>query len=154
MLFGSRKEASLASSVIDQHIFFTTPYSLLWARAHNWEKGVVEKNVQDSRRRIWNEAREQRFGSFAELNAWLAGRCRSLWEQVKHPDYRDLSVADVFEQERAHPMPMPTPFDGYVERAARVSSTCLVVIGRNRYLVPCEFAGQMLSTRLIRAASL
>jgi hypothetical protein len=45
-------------------------------------------------------------------------------------------------------MPMPTPFDGYVERTARVSSTCLVVIGRNRYSVPCEFAGQMLSTRL------
>src|SRR5471030_3181129 len=116
--------------------------------ASGWEKGVVEKNVQDSRRRIWIEAREQRFGSFADLNAWLASRCRSLWEQVKHPDYRDLSVADVFEQERAHLMPMPTSFDGYVERAARVSSTCLVVIGRNRYSVPCEFAGQMLSTRL------
>lgn len=84
--------------------------------------------MQDSRRRIWIEAREQRFGSFADLNAWLANRCRSLWEQVKHPDYRDLSVADVFEQERAHLMPMPTPFDGYVERAARVSSTCLVVV--------------------------
>jgi hypothetical protein len=116
--------------------------------ASGWEKGVVEKNVQDSRLRIWIEARGQRFGSFAELNAWLASRCRSLWEQVKHPDYRDLSIADVFEQERAHLMPMPTPFDGYVERAARVSSTCLVVVGRNRYSVPCEFAGQMLSTRL------
>lgn len=45
-------------------------------------------------------------------------------------------------------MAMPTPFDGYVERAARVSSTCLVVVGRNRYSVPCEFAGQMVSTRL------
>jgi len=104
--------------------------------------------VQDSRLRIWIDAREQRFGSFVELNAWLASRCRSLWEEVRHPDYRELSVAEVFEQERAHLMPMPTPFDGYVERAARVSSTCLVVIGRNRYSVPCEFAGQMLSTRL------
>jgi hypothetical protein len=26
--------------------------------ASGWEKGVVEKNVQDSRRRIWIEARE------------------------------------------------------------------------------------------------
>lgn len=102
--------------------------------ASGWEKGVVEKNVQDSHRRIWIEAREQRFGSFADLNAWLASRCRSLWEQVKHPDYRELSIADVFEQERAHLMPMPTSLDGYVERAARVSSTWLVVIGRNRYL--------------------
>ena len=46
---------------------------------------------------------------------------------------RDLSVVDVFEQERTRLMPMPTPFDGYVERAARVSSTCLVMIARNRY---------------------
>ncbi|MGF6408816.1 transposase [Paraburkholderia sp. MM5482-R2] len=40
--------------------------------ASGWEKGVVEKNVQDSRLRIWIEARAQRFGSFADLNAWLA----------------------------------------------------------------------------------
>jgi transposase len=39
--------------------------------APGWEKGVVEKNVQDSRRRIWIDAGKQRFGSFAELNAWL-----------------------------------------------------------------------------------
>jgi transposase len=39
--------------------------------ASGWEKGVVEKNVQDSRRRIWIEAGTRRFGSFTELNAWL-----------------------------------------------------------------------------------
>jgi hypothetical protein len=43
---------------------------------------------------------------------------------------------------------MPEPFDGYVESPARVSSTCLVTVARNRYSVPCELAGQMLSTRL------
>jgi transposase len=44
--------------------------------ASGWEKGVVEKNVQDSRRRIWQEAAERRFGSLVELNAWLEQRCR------------------------------------------------------------------------------
>ena len=29
--------------------------------ASGWEKGVVEKNVQDMRRRIWNEAKQQQF---------------------------------------------------------------------------------------------
>jgi hypothetical protein len=43
---------------------------------------------------------------------------------------------------------MPEPFDGYVEAAARVSSTCLVTLARNRYSVPCEWAGQVISTRL------
>jgi hypothetical protein len=56
--------------------------------ASGWEKGVVEKNVQDSRRRIWIEAAKQRFGSFAELNAWLGQRCRALWQEVRHPEHK------------------------------------------------------------------
>jgi hypothetical protein len=116
--------------------------------ASGWEKGVVEKNVQDSRRRIWIDAAQQRFGSFVELNAWLAARCRALWEEVRHPEHKQFSVAEMLEHERAHLMPMPAVFDGYVERCARVSSTCLVVVAKNRYSVPCEFAGQMVSTRL------
>jgi hypothetical protein len=43
---------------------------------------------------------------------------------------------------------MPTAFDGYVERSAKVSSTCLVAVARNRYSVPCELAGKQVSTRL------
>jgi len=45
-------------------------------------------------------------------------------------------------------MPMPEPFDGYVENPARVTSTCLVSVARKRYSVPCELAGQRVSTRL------
>jgi len=116
--------------------------------ASGWEKGVVEKNVQDSRRRIWLDAQSQRFGSFAELNAWLGERCRFLWGELRHPEYRELSVADMLEQEHAHMMPVPTPFDGYVEKLSRVSGTCLINVHRNHYSVPCELAGQMVSTRL------
>ena len=116
--------------------------------ASGWEKGVVEKNVQDSRRRIWIEAQTRQFGTFTELNAWLGERCRALWAELRHPEYEALSVADMLEQEQAQLMPMPTPFDGYVEKAARVSSTCLVSVQRNRYSVPCELAGQVVSTRL------
>ena len=116
--------------------------------ASGWEKGVVEKNVQDSRRRIWIEAGKRRFGSFTELNAWLGERCRGLWQEIRHPEHDQFSVAEMLELEQAHLMPMPAPFDGYVERPARVSSTCLVSIARNRYSVPCELAGQMVSTRL------
>ena len=116
--------------------------------ASGWEKGVVEKNVQDSRRRIWIDAAQQRFGSFVELNAWLGDRCRALWDEVRHPEHDQFSVAEMLENERPHLMPMFEPFDGYVENPARVSSTCLVVVARNRYSVPCELAGQTVSTRL------
>src|SRR5690606_22679693 len=62
--------------------------------ASGWEKGVVEKNVQDSRRRIWIDARERRFASFDELNAWLGERCRALWEEIRHPEHKQFSVAE------------------------------------------------------------
>ena len=116
--------------------------------ASGWEKGVVEKNVQDSRRRIWIDASKQRFGSFAELNVWLGDRCRTLWTEIRHPDHDQFSVAEMLEHEQLRLMPMPEPFDGYVENPARVTSTCLVSASRNRYSVPCELVGQMVSTRL------
>jgi hypothetical protein len=115
--------------------------------ASGWEKGIVEKNVQDSRRRIWQEAGTLRFGSFAELNDWLLARCKSLWHEIRHPEYRELTVAEMLEHEQSHLMPMVTPFDGYVEQPGRVSSTCLVSAARNHYSVPCELAGKMISKR-------
>ena len=66
---------------------------------------------------------------------------KALFAQIKASGY-------LLEQERTEMMPMPTPFDGYVQREARVSSTCRVSVHRNRYSVPCEFAGQRVSTRL------
>jgi transposase len=116
--------------------------------ASGWEKGIVEKNVQDSRRRVWQEATRRRWGSLEELNAWLGQRCRQLWAQLRHPEHSAFTVAEMLEHERDHLMPMPVPFDGYVARHARVSSTCLVAVARNRYSVPCEYAGQMVDTRL------
>ena len=116
--------------------------------ASGWEKGVVEKNVQDSRRRIWLDAQKIQWSSFAELNAWLGDRCRDLWSELRHPEYKEFSVLEMLEQERVEMMPMPTPFDGYVEKSAQVSSTCLVSVARNRYSVPCELAGHKVSTRL------
>ena len=74
--------------------------------ARGWEKGVVEENVQDSQLRIWIDAAQKRLGSFVELNAWLGDRCRALWEEVRHPEHDQFSVAEMLENERPHLMPM------------------------------------------------
>lgn len=116
--------------------------------AAGWEKGIVEKNVQDSRRRLWQQAGSERFANLAELNEWLAERCTSLWSELRHPEYKQSSVAQMLEQERSALMSMPSPFDGYVEILARVSSTCLIHVLRNHYSVSCEWAGQMVSVRV------
>ena len=115
--------------------------------ASGWEKGRVEKGVQDARRRIWQSALEQRFASFAELNVWLATQCIAA-RSAAHPDYPGMTIAEALEHEKPHLMPVPTPFDGYIESPARVSSTCLVTAARNRYSVPCAYAGHRVSVRL------
>lgn len=62
----------------------------------------MEDNVEDSRRRIWQATAERRFGSLAELNAWLGDHCRSPWQELRHPEYGDLTLAEMLEHE-AHP---------------------------------------------------
>lgn len=116
--------------------------------ASGWEKGVVEKNVQDSRLRIWQDASKERFGSFTELNLWLLAKCRTLWRELRHTEYGDLTIAEMLEHEQPSLMPMVTPFDGYVETLGKVSSTCLVSIDRCRYSAPCELVGQMVGIRI------
>ena len=142
---GKGRTVNARFAVMCAHYLFDADFCNV---ASGWEKGVVEKNVQDSRRRIWIDAQSRKWSSFEELNAWLGERCRSLWSEIRHPEYRQFSVAEMLDQERSELMPMPAVFDGYVERSAKVSSTCLVAVARNRYSVPCELAGQRVSTRL------
>ena len=116
-------------------------------RAAGWEKGVVEKNVQDRRKDIWREASERRWGSLGELNDWLQQACVKAWAEMAHPEWAHLTVADVWQDERARLMPNPRAFDGYVEQPVRVSATSLIHFQRNRYSVPCEWIHAVVSLR-------
>ena len=116
-------------------------------RAAGWEKGIVEKNVQDRRRGVVREVTERRWGSLAELNEWLHSACRQAWDELAHPEWPELSIADVWQDEASRLMPCPKPFDGYVEQPVRVSSTSLIQYQRNRYSVPCEWVHGVVSLR-------
>jgi hypothetical protein len=87
-----------------------------------------------------------RFASFEALNEWLATRCRELAAR-KRPATPEQSIAACFITEQLALRPITAPFDGYVEHMLRVSSTCLVVLDRNRYSVPAAFAGRAVSVR-------
>lgn len=142
---GKRRIVNTRFAAMASHYLFDADFCNV---ASGWEKGVVEKNVQDSRRRIWQDAGRERFGSFAELNAWLDTRCQALWAELPYPELDHLTIADALALERDALMPMVPAFDGYVETIAPVSSTCLVSLERNKYSVPCEFAHHKLSLRL------
>jgi hypothetical protein len=113
--------------------------------AAGWEKGQVEKNVQDSRHRPWQPMPE--FPDIAALNAWLERRCMELWHGIPHGALPG-SVADVWAEERATLMQLPPAFDGFVEHSKRVSPTCLISFERNRYSVPASFANRPVSLRV------
>ena len=73
---GKLRVVNARFSAMASHYLFDADFCNV---ASGWEKGRVEKNVLDTRRRIWQDALEQRFASFAELNAWLAVQCRAAW---------------------------------------------------------------------------
>jgi hypothetical protein len=112
--------------------------------ASGWEKGQVENQVGNIRE--WLFTPLARFASFEALNEWLATRCRELAAR-KHPVTPERSIAACFVQEQSSLRKILAPFDGYVEHMVRVSSTCLVVLDRNRYSVPAAYAGRAVSVR-------
>jgi transposase len=108
---GKARLVNARFAAMASHYLFDTDFCNV---ASGWEKGVVEKNVQDRRRCIWQAASQRCFGRFTELNAGLLGRCRQVWAETRHPDCGELTVAEMLEHEQPVLMPMPAPFDGYV----------------------------------------
>lgn len=113
--------------------------------ASGWEKGQVEKNVQDARPRLWQPMPS--FPDLVALNAWLERRCLEMWREIPHGTLPG-TVADVWAEEQAALMPLPPAFDGFVEQSKRVSPTCLISFERNRYSVPASFANRPVSLRV------
>lgn len=113
--------------------------------AAGWEKGQVEKNVQDARHRLWQPIPHAT--SLEALNLWLEQRCLELWRQLSH-GVQPGSIADVWADEVEDLMQIARPFDGFVEYTKRVSPTCLVHLERNRYSVPASFANRPVSLQV------
>jgi hypothetical protein len=139
---GKARTVNARFRAMSGHFLFETDFC---NPAAGWEKGQIEKTVQDSRPRIWHEV--PKFADLAALNAWLERRCQAQWHTIRHPKQRERTVAEVWADERSHLMQMPPPFDGCVEDLKRVSPTCLIALERNRYSVPASFANRPVSVR-------
>jgi len=114
--------------------------------AAGWEKGQVEKAVQDARHGLWYDPPPIK--TLQELNNWLQSRCRELWQETAHPEFKARSLAECLEEEQSRMMPVPAAFDGFIECSKRVSSTCLITFEYNRYSVPASFANRVISLRV------
>ena len=113
--------------------------------AAGWEKGQVENQVGVIRRRFF--VPRPRFGSYAELNAWLADRCVAWARSHPHPELRDRTTWEVFEEERPSLVPYAGVFDGFHAVPASVSKTCLVRFDNNRYSEEARAVGRPVEIR-------
>jgi transposase len=113
--------------------------------ASGWEKGQVENQVGNLRDQLFRP--KPRVSSLAELNAWLEDQCIAYAKRHQHPEFKDRTIWDVFQDERASLMELRGPFDGFVEKAVRASTTCLIMADHNRYSVDARAAGRMVLVR-------
>src|SRR5208283_4995021 len=67
--------------------------------------------------------------------------------RTRHPEFKDRTVWEVFQDERVSLMELRGPFDGFVEKAVRASTTCLIMADHNRYSVDARAAGRMVLVR-------
>ena len=139
---GKARQVNARFAAMASHYLFEATFC---NPASGWEKGQVEKNVQDARRQIWQTMPS--FGDLPSLNAWLEARCIERWSEFSH-GVLPGSVAEVHAQEQASLMPVGRAFDGFVEHTKRVSPTCLVHFESNRYSVPASFANRPVSLRV------
>lgn len=114
--------------------------------ASGWEKGQIEKQVQDVRN--WLFVPRPRFTDLEELNAWLSDQCQALSETRQHPTEKDRTIEEVFLEEKAFLVEIGSRFAGYIESEQSVSSTSLVRCDRNHYSVNSCFAGKTASVRV------
>lgn len=139
---GKNRQVNARFTAMVSHYLFNPEFC---NPASGWEKGQVEKNVQDARHRLWQPMPV--CADLDALNVWLEQRCIELWEQIPHGSLPG-TVAEARASEVASLMPVPRPFDGFVEHTKRVSPTCLIHLERNRYSVPASFANRRVSVRV------
>jgi len=118
--------------------------------ASGWE-GPGREPSRQSARPVVRPSRALK--SLAELNAWLEDQCIAYAKRTKHPEFKERTIWDVFQDERASLMELRGPFDGFVEKAVRASTTCLISADRNRYSVNARSAGRMCCALACRTQS-
>jgi hypothetical protein len=114
--------------------------------ASGWEKGQVENQVGTIRDLLFRP--KPKVKTLDELNAWLVDQCVAYARRTKHPEFRDRTIFEVFEEEKASLMPFLGPFAGFVEKPMRATTTCLITHDRIKYSIDAKAAGRAVLVRV------
>ena len=113
-------------------------------RAGN-EKGRVERQVQIDREQFFTPLPNVR--NLQELNDLLLSQLLNYNNTHKHPEYKDKTLNDIYEEEKGFLVSAPVLFDSCKESNVKVSFTCLARYDRTDYSVDCSCAGKIVQCR-------
>ena len=114
--------------------------------ASGWEKGQVENQIVTMRDVLFRP--KPKVKALEELNVWLADQCVAYAKRTRHPEFRERTIFEVFEEERPRLMPFLGPFAGFIEKPMRATTTCLIAHDRVKYSVDAKAAGRAVLVRV------
>ncbi|MBE2896948.1 IS21 family transposase, partial [Pasteurellaceae bacterium HPA106] len=107
--------------------------------ASGWEKGQVERQVQNLRKRLFRPLLV--FSSLAELNEYLSDWCAKQIKTQPWIEDKQQTIAQRLEKEREILSPF-RPYLGYRTTRLLVNTSALVLFDSHRYSVPCHLCGK------------
>ena len=117
---GKARQVNARFSAMGSHYLFEPEFC---NPATGWERGQIEKNVQDARRRLWQP--QPWFADLNSRNTWLEERCIAQWRDIQH-GILPGTVAEAHADEVLSLIPLGRPFVGFVEHGKRVENSIFV----------------------------
>jgi transposase len=136
ILVGKERELNERFAQMASHYLFEV---IACTPASGWEKGRVEKQVGDTRRNFFTPLLKG--DSYEEINNKLEEMCLDWAANHKHPEFKDRTIYEVYESEKAFLIPYRGEFTAYKLQPTIVSPTCLVNYDTNSYSVECAYVG-------------
>jgi len=107
--------------------------------ASGWEKGQVEKQVGDSRRNFFTPILSGK--TYDDINSQLREMCLE-WSRTRyHPDLKDRTILEVYEEEKPYLIPYRGEFTAYRLHPTVVSPISMINYDTNMYSVECAYVG-------------
>ena len=104
--------------------------------ASGWEKGQVERQVQDIRHRLFTP--KLKVDDLQSLNDWLLLHCQNELGSRPHPEQKDQTIDALFEKERGALRPLGRAFDGILSARILSKNRCPLFGMRLVSKKPCE----------------
>ena len=114
--------------------------------ASGWEKGQVENQVKTSRVNFFSPLVHVK--NLDELNLQLQTKCLAWAKKAKHPEQKDKTVFEVYEQERPSLLPSRGDFEAYKEQEHVLSPYSFIRYDTNAYSAECAYVGQVVQVRI------